>query len=72
MKRILIVAAAGLLVLIVVAAGYLLLTSTHRTGGEPTVLVLPAEPGDSLERVVILHTNDFHGAIEPEGKGDGK
>lgn len=72
MKRVLIVAAVGLLALVVAAAGYLLLTSTNRTGGEPTALTIPAEPGNSLERIVILHTNDFHGAIEPEGEGDGK
>lgn len=28
--------------------------------------VTPAEPASSTETILILHTNDFHGAVEPE------
>jgi 2',3'-cyclic-nucleotide 2'-phosphodiesterase (5'-nucleotidase family) len=27
---------------------------------------VPAAAGDSTEKIILLHTNDFHGAIEPE------
>lgn len=28
--------------------------------------IIPAEPASSTETILILHTNDFHGAVEPE------
>ncbi len=31
------------------------------------VPVTPDDAGDPTETIVILHTNDFHGAVEPEG-----
>ena len=79
MKRLGWLAVAVLLVIAVVFGGYLLLSSRLPAdeGPDDTVSATGAQEAivhetPLTETIVILHTNDFHGAVEPEVMAGGE
>jgi 5'-nucleotidase/UDP-sugar diphosphatase len=76
MKRLGWLAAIALLVVAVVAMGAVLLSSNAPTDDRPTAVAktpgaTPEPATGSTETIIILHTNDLHGAVEPEGGSGG-
>jgi 5'-nucleotidase/UDP-sugar diphosphatase len=75
MKRIrLSVAVLSLVLIAALVVAILLLSKPAAEPAAEAVATGPVatEPADSTETIVILHTNDFHGAIEPDAtKGTG-
>lgn len=76
MKRLEWLAAVALLVVTMVVVGIAFLSSSVPTDDQPTAEAdftdaTPAPTNGVTETVVILHTNDFHGAVEPEAGGAG-
>ncbi len=83
MKRALWLIAA---ILVVAIVGYILLSPGPETPtgdgpaspaesqpvGESGDEAAPGAPRSGTEKIVILHTNDFHGAIEPEARNSGE
>lgn len=67
-----------IVILLIVVAGLLgsvLLLSAPAVEPTPvaeTAKVEPPTPAVSTETIVLLHTNDFHGAVEPQKKGSGE
>jgi 2',3'-cyclic-nucleotide 2'-phosphodiesterase/3'-nucleotidase/5'-nucleotidase len=67
-------------VVVMVLVGYTLCMSGRPAGEAPPVAgLLAAEPADQMEparpgtseTIVLLHTNDFHGAVQPVARSDG-
>ncbi len=85
MKRFVVLTAIVLLIAGAAWAGTRLLTSSPPDGPEPSVVARATEiqpplhqeepehtadsPSATTETVIILHTNDFHGAVEPDVDG---
>jgi 5'-nucleotidase/UDP-sugar diphosphatase len=76
MKRLWWLAAIVLVLGAVALVGTVFLSSNVPTNDGPTAVAeitdaTPAPATDSTETIVILHTNDLHGAVEPEARSRG-